>query len=154
MHLHDDGALCSLGDTTSGCQEFWTEPQSEKIHVNGVSDDVIYLGPPPTVTLTSSMLLNSMINSMLTTPPLPQQPEQSQSFGSKCLLGIFTLFLVVSGIPRHCPQPLRPFMLSTPLLKYILICSLLSVPTATKQILGTFRLDSCNSPLARLPASS
>lgn len=155
MHLPGDGALCSLGDTTSGCQEFWTEHKSEKIHMKGVRDDTIYLGPPSLhCDLTSSMLMKSIINSMWTTFLLPHQSGQFQSPGSKCLLGIFILFLAVNGIPRHCPQPVTPFMLSTPFLKCIPICSLLSVPTATKQVLGTFHLDSCNSPLARLPASS
>lgn len=66
-------------------------------------------------------------------------------------------------LPHYChfgqwhpldTEPFRPFMLSTLLLKYVPICSLLSVPTATKQVLGTFHLDSGDSPLARLPASS
>lgn len=114
---------------------------------------MLYLGPPSLhCDLDLIYVYEFNDQSHVTTALLPRQPGQSQSPGIKCLLGIFALTLAVNSIPRHCPQPVRPFTLSTPLLKYVPICSLLPVPTATRQVFGTFHLNSCNSLLARLPA--
>lgn len=125
--------------------------------MNGAGDDVTHLGLLPCiVAVTSSVLTDSMTNSMVTAPPLPHQPCQPQFPGSKFLWGFVTLSWAivpsVDVIPRHCLQPVRPFMLSPLFLKCLSTYSLVSITAATKQVLGTFHLGSCDSPLARLPA--
>lgn len=117
------------GTPTSGSAQAHIRPKGGKIHVKGVRGNVIHLGLP-SLRLDLDPLSaygfnyqfyvdhSSTSSAALTVSvPWPQ-----------VLQGIFrflAVVILVSGILRHCLQPVRPFTLSILLLKCLSICSLL-----------------------------
>lgn len=117
------------GTPTSGSPQAHIRPKGGKIHVKGVRGNVIHLGLP-SLRLDLDPLSaygfnyqfyvdhSSTSSAALTVSvPWPQ-----------VLQGIFrflAVVILVSGILRHCLQPVRPFTLSILLLKCLSICSLL-----------------------------
>lgn len=150
LHLPDDGALCSLGDTTSGYPEAQTRRKSGKIHVNGVRGNVIPLGLHLCLWIQSSIVWGQLIY-FLTNPDSFSPLAPGAYWASSPYPWLLSLWSMASPDTVHS---VRFFKLSILLLKCLSICSLPSVPTATKRVLGTFHLDSGGRPLARIPASS
>ena len=117
------------GTPTSGSPHAQTGPKSGKIRVNGVRGNVIHLGLP-SLRLDLDLLFAYQRNYQFSVahPSTSSSALTVSGPWPHVLKGIFrflAVVAVVSGILRHCLQPVRPFTLSILPLKCLSICSFL-----------------------------
>ena len=117
------------GTPTSSSPHAQTGPKSGKIRVNGVRGNVIHLGLP-SLRLDLDLLFAYQRNYQFSVahPSTSSSALTVSGPWPHVLKGIFrflAVVAVVSGILRHCLQPVRPFTLSILPLKCLSICSLL-----------------------------
>lgn len=125
--LTENSAL--WGTPTSGSPHAQTGPKSGKIRVNGVRGNVIHLGLP-SLRLDLDLLFAYQRNYQFSVahPSTSSSALTVSGPWPHVLKGIFrflAVVAVVSGILRHCLQPVRPFTLSILPLKCLSICSFL-----------------------------